>query len=146
MGIRLLKCLSMANLSAIRSMDAGFSSSGDDYNVQQVNASSGGAIDLSGLQTITSPSSRRDSVEFNANGGSVNLSGLTTVATAGFGWTAFNATNSSLSLPSLTSARQAVFTATAGGVINVNGTQPVAYSTLGFWGERKSALGARAGK
>ena len=69
---------SLLDLSSVTSIDAGFSSKGNDFNHQQISALDAGVIDLSGVQTITGPVDLRDEIRLIANGaGSVlDLSAL----------------------------------------------------------------------
>jgi hypothetical protein len=135
---------SILDLSSIQSMDAGFSSTGNDYNVQQVTASNGGSINLSGVQTITVPRYGKDRLDITVDSGAINLAGLNTIQSVytggNAGYAHLTATNgSSVSLPSLQTASQTIFTATTGGKIDANGIRPVAYSSTQFWTDSGTA-------
>jgi hypothetical protein len=126
---------SMLDLRAIRSIDAGFGHSFFDGNVQQISASSGGAINLSGVQSLRGPSFAGDHIELMvSSGGHLDLSGLRTVNSAGNGQVKFGATDGlSMSLPALQSASNAFFEATGGGSIHASGATQIVYSSREVW-------------
>jgi len=78
---------SLLDLSAVQLVDAGFDTTGvgNDTNIQHIVAQDGGTIDLSGVETITTPNDIKDRIEFNASGSTIDLSSLHTIDTAGSG-------------------------------------------------------------
>ena len=67
------------DLSSVTSINAGFNDGdGDDYNIQQITASYGGKIDLSGVETITAPVRMEDRLDFMVEGGLLVLGNLNT--------------------------------------------------------------------
>ena len=86
---------SLLDLSSVTSIDAGFSSAGNDHSYQQIAALDGGVIDLSGVQTITAPESNRDEIRFIASGAgsTLDMSALATITNAGNGGYRFTARN-----------------------------------------------------
>ncbi|MCY2952872.1 MAG: hypothetical protein NTU53_12990, partial [Planctomycetota bacterium] len=80
------------DLSKLVKIDAGFSSGGNDLNLQRITASNGGVIDLSGVQTLTAPAADRDQIGFVVSGADsrVKLDKLQTIASAGGGTTWFS--------------------------------------------------------
>ncbi len=55
-------------LSSTLAIDADFASTGNDHSYQQIEAIDGGAVDLSGVQTIAAPRSGRDAIELTSSG------------------------------------------------------------------------------
>lgn len=78
---------SLLDLSSITSIDAGFSSNGNDHTYQTINVSGGATLDLSGTTQIELPVSSRDRLDLLADGaGSVlDLSSLQGFARPGSG-------------------------------------------------------------
>lgn len=67
----------MLNLSSVQSINTGFNDGLGDICMQQITASSGGVIDLFGVETITSPVRSEDRLDFLVEGGSITLGNLT---------------------------------------------------------------------
>jgi hypothetical protein len=132
----------LLDLSSVLSIDAGFNDNdGDDYNIQQVIASSGGKIDLSGVETVTAPAGLRDHIDFMLSGAAsvIDLESLHTL-TSVRGSTRFAVTNEgTLYLPSLESANQVTFELNTGATVSVDDPSdgkdppPAVYSSTGLW-------------
>ncbi len=123
------------DLSSIESIDAGFNDNGGDYCIQQIIASTGGTIDLSGATTIEAPKHYGDRIDLISNGTSeIDLSALETLNSAGRGVTRFEVNESgSMTMPALQTASQVLFVVNSGGKLSVNGSDPVAYASPGIW-------------
>ena len=124
----------LLDLSAIQSLNAGYGGVTGTNNQQNITASGGATINLSGVKTITAPSALNDWLQFNVTDNSqINLSNLATVTTAGSGQVNFVANNgATLQLPSLTSLTDVVFNASGGAQIHVNGLAAASYSSTGL--------------
>ena len=89
------------NLPSFSSWDGGFNDGNSTVRTQTVTASEGAAIDLSGLQTITTPARSEDGIQFVVNSSAqIDLSSLQTVD--GVGGLTFDATDGSLLLGDFT--------------------------------------------
>ena len=132
----------LLDLSSVVSINAGFNDGDiDDYNIHRITASSGGKIDLSGVETITGPSGLWDHLDFILSGedSEIDLALLNTL-TSTRGYTLFDVTNGgTLYMPSLEDARQVVFDLDAGATVSVddpddgNAPPPATYSSTGLW-------------
>ncbi len=124
---------SLIDLSAVRTLNARFddASIGSSYHAMQ--ASSGGAIELSQLTTVTLPVRVEDYVYLElSTGGSLDLSSLAVLPGAG-GWTFVRVYGGSeLSLPSATTLEDVYLWADGGGRILLTGASPATLSWLGF--------------
>ena len=70
----------LLDLSSVVSINAGFNDGDiDDYNIHRITASSGGKIDLSGVETITGPVRGEDRLDFIVTGGLIKLGTLNAV-------------------------------------------------------------------
>ncbi|NIS16705.1 MAG: DUF642 domain-containing protein [candidate division Zixibacteria bacterium] len=86
----------LLDLSSITYINAGFNSSGDDRDYQQITASSSATIDLSGVQVITTPYDGSDRIEFTATGGStIELDSLGIIESTNSGRALFSFANGS---------------------------------------------------
>jgi hypothetical protein len=109
------------DLSSLQSFYAGFND-GRDYNftLQRIEATAGGLIDLSGVQTLTGPYQRDDRLDIIINsGGSVDFSSLASITTANSGTTRFDVDELSFSLPALEAAANARFDMVAGSTLDL---------------------------
>ncbi len=109
------------DLSSLQSFDAGFND-GRDYNftLQRIEATAGGLVDLSGLQTLNGPHQRDDQLDIIINsGGSVDLSSLASITSALNGTVRFDVNELSFSLPALESATNARFDMVAGSTLDL---------------------------
>ena len=142
---------SLLGLSSFASLNAGF----DDNNpnatrVQQIDAKLGGAIDLSGVMSLTAPARSEDRLDVNVDGGTVDLSSLSFIAgPVGIGGqTVFNVDDGTLTLGPLEEMRRTFFrlgtssTVTAGGF---QGTASVVDSTFSVQGGSRFQGGELAG-
>ena len=114
---------SVLDLGSLTSLDAGFDDNNFDVVIQQVQATSGGAIDLSDVTTITAPVGSEDRIEFTvADSGQVNLGSLHTISTTGAGEAWFTASNEgSIALGDVLAEARLRITASAGAVLIVSG-------------------------
>ncbi len=156
---------SFMDLSSVLSIDGGYNDNPNPcvVTVQQIVASLGGAVDLSGAQTLTGPFKIEDRIDIvvTDNTSSMNLSSLETITStnmgqAGFvlsgdvsvdlsslqtitspglrGKTRFQLSNgATLSLPSLQTAEQVTMDVSGGASLHSAGSQPVLYATTGLW-------------
>lgn len=71
----------LLDVSSLQSIDAGFAPNSNDVNRHEVTASTGAALDLSGVQSVTGPVSSRDWIRFNVSDEDtvLNLGNLVTV-------------------------------------------------------------------
>jgi len=101
----------LLDLSSVQSIDAGFAV-GRSVNRQEVTASGGAILDLSGLQTVTGPVFLDDWIRFNITDASSTwkLDSLSTVTSAGSGRVRFDVSGgATLSLPQLATIDDADF-------------------------------------
>lgn len=126
---------SALDLAALELIDAGFGRTGNDINRQEVRASAGGVIDLSGVRTIIGPVATGDRVSFTASGAGslIDLGGLELPRSAGAGSLSFCATAGGHIELGPVSVTTPGFTLTAG-----------AGSTLRVGGDLVRAAGGRA--
>jgi hypothetical protein len=122
---------SFLDLSALKSIDAGFDAQANDVNRHEIAASGGATLDLSGLQSVKAPTSYSDWLRFSASGTgtSLRLDSLATIVKLGNGRTVFEATSGAvLNLPQLATPGNVVFNAASGASIVANGNA-LAYSS-----------------
>ncbi len=111
---------SVLNLSSLLTLNAGWNDQDGSTYVTTVSASNNGRVDLSGVQTLTTPARSEDRIDFNATtGGVIDLSGLQTIQ--GGGRARFNLSTAApvLSLPALTSAANLDVIAASGTTFSV---------------------------
>jgi len=108
------------DLSGLTMLDASFNSTNGAVQAHTITATDGGAVDLSGLQSVTVPADREDQLRFEVSDtATLNLDSLATVSGLGNAW--FSATaGGQLNLPSLGSLAAARFFAAGGGQISAN--------------------------
>ena len=112
----------LVNLSGLRSIDAGFSNGNGRANT--VLASEGATVNLNGVQTVTTPTSRNDALTFSASGGGlIQLASLQSPTTASRGQVNFNvATGGLIQLHGISADQGVHFNLSdAGSQIAING-------------------------
>ncbi|MDF1554658.1 MAG: hypothetical protein P1P84_16420 [Deferrisomatales bacterium] len=121
----------MLDLSSLLSLSAAFYRSSGSVTAHTVAASDGGAIDLSGLETITSPARTLDRIDFTlSDTASMDFSALHTIGGAGV--TRFSvAAAGVLALPALQVVGDTEFYVSGGSTLSANGAQPFTYSSAG---------------
>ena len=125
----------LLDLSCVTNIDAGFNSSGNDNDLQRINAFEGGAIDLSGVESVLAPNDGNDRIEFNVeNGGSIDLSSLVETQTLAKGYTQFAVTNAVLGLPSVAGFDCVQFLVDGEAIVEASGA-PATYSSQCFWSD-----------
>ncbi len=110
---------SLLNLSSIQSWDAGWNDNQSSWTtVQKVEASDGGVVDFSGLQTLLTPNRVEDRVDFVvSSGGTIDLSSLHTIS--GTGQARFDAAaGMTWTLPALETASDLTLTLRDGATFN----------------------------
>ncbi|MCP4548671.1 MAG: hypothetical protein GY835_19615, partial [bacterium] len=129
------------DLSSISSIDAGFTSTGNDHTYQQISALDGGVVDLSGVQTITGPATYRDDVRLIVDPGSeapattkIELTGLQRIETLYTGYsqqTRFDVRGGATqSLPALAEVSHVEFAASGGSAITAPSLSQIVDSTF----------------
>ncbi|MBS0196996.1 MAG: hypothetical protein JSR77_09575 [Planctomycetes bacterium] len=75
---------STVDVRELRTLDAGWNDFDGNTNATTVSASNGGVVNLSGVQSLTTPARFEDRIDFNmASGGIINLSGLQQISGTG---------------------------------------------------------------
>ena len=109
-------------LGSVQNIDAGFSPVGNDSNYQQILASAGAVLDLSGVQSVKAPVAAYDLLRFSTDGAgtTLKLDRLSSVTSAGSGRTFFEASNgASLNQGQLAQLQWGVYNAASGASISV---------------------------
>ncbi len=115
---------SILDLSSLSSINAGFNDGSGTIRAQQVNATAGGVIDLSGVTTLTAPARADDRIDFNVNsGGDVNLSALQTIIgpESGRGQTRFTVNDGTVTLGPIERMDRSFFNLAAGATVTAGG-------------------------
>ena len=130
---------SLLDLSSVQSIDASFTSTGNDHTYQQIVAEQGGEVDLSGVRTLAAPASGRDRLDviLKGTGAVIHLESLRDITSAYQGWyhgygatRIENAGGRSLDLASLSSVDKVDFAASADSVIEIPTITTIADSTF----------------
>jgi hypothetical protein len=119
------------DLSAMTSLDASFDDGTGFTNTHTIRATNSGEIDLSGLESLTTPDRSEDQMQFAAINGSIDLSSLTTIDGAGQA-IFFSSSGGSISLGNADNS--GVLLASDGGSITINGDYTQTGGTTGLDG------------
>ncbi|MBN1910821.1 MAG: hypothetical protein JW818_13835, partial [Pirellulales bacterium] len=111
---------SVLDLSSLQSINAGFNDNHSYGANQRFYATAGGHLDLSGVQTITSPVRGEDHLDIFTQGGTIDLSSLQTITSASSGYTDFQVeADTTTSLPSLAAVDHIDFRLGTSATLNV---------------------------
>jgi hypothetical protein len=139
------------NLSSIQTIDAGYSSAGNDHTYQQIKAETGGSINLSGVTKVIAPKSGRDRLDIGIAGADsqILLNQLQEITGDyhgyyyGYGTTQFNlAGGQPLNLDNLATMDEVDFYLSAGAVVTAPKISSMADTTFHLSGKSSLSSGS----
>jgi hypothetical protein len=127
----------LLDLRALSTLDTGFNNPNypGDTQVQTIQASNGGKIDLSNVTTVTVPVQSNDGMQFLVSGANstIDLAHLGTISGAG-GYSQFTLSNgASQLLPSIRTMTDTFFVLSGGAQLSAAGSLSATYSSEGIW-------------
>jgi hypothetical protein len=123
---------SVLDLSPLTQINAGFNDINGNLTTQRIEATAGGTVDLSNVDTLIAPFQPEDRLDIvQGSGGAVVLTALANITSVGSGTVRFQTLDSgTLSLPALTSVNRTTFDLAAGSVLDIPSVSGVSSTTL----------------